>query len=782
MGHAAADSFNANNIIDDALFSNSATMTASQIDTWLNTNFGSTSCISTSHGFSAPDPTGYSPSTGFAFGGNVSAGTVIYDAAQAYNINPQVILATLQKEQSLVSGGSGCSTLAYTAAAGYGCPDGGTTYSYSGVNLYTINGVTTTSVSGTCVNSSLKAGFSQQVIRAAWLLKFGQERSEGNMSWAVVKGNWNNSDDPQSCYNGPMTQGTYQICPSGTTTYYDGYTTIDGTSVHMDDGATAALYWYTPHFSGNQSFYSIFTGWFGSVHYSQPVSSLLVVGNQSDKIYFISLNNNTRYFVPTWSTMRAFGLDRYQIVPMDDSLINTYTDGGTLKTLVWNNDDQKIYMVDGSTKYWFQQYCAQWGLDCTNSTAGDVTFMTSSYFDDILNYGGTSSPIQKAGDTYRLMQNGTKEPFADLPDMASMGYATSEAIQIQQPDLNSPQPLGPLQIVYPRFIQFSPSPLLFYYDGQNYHHVPSYDTYLAWGEPGILSPPTSTLNSTPPTSTSDLSVWTQDGSGHYYMMDSGRKIDISSSPTTWYSGSFQNFSTGILNSFPTTAQETNVSIGGGVYSIQGAAKRHVPSYDDYLWLGMQPSNTLQLAAGAAVNIPSGVDVLRDGAFFTVQGNSGLYMTNGSASYHIPSSQLASDLTINWGNVRYNLDPTVLSQGYPSAGDMSRWIKSPGRSLGYLSNQTLVTVDPTAATNWGIDTTNHASSSVDLAGLYNVPSMQGLGQFVRDSTTGGVYYGTGGSYHYVASYATIVALGGLKSPIINVYPDFFTGLTQGTTYN
>lgn len=258
--------FNHNNLMDDFVFDNSGSMNAAQIDSWLNANFPS-SCISINHGFSAPDPTGYSPSGGYTYGGNVSAGRVIYDAAQAYSINPQVLLATLQKEQSIVSGAGGCSTLAYTGAMGYGCPDGGTTYSYSGVNLYSINGNAVTSVSGTCVNSSSKAGFSQQVIHGAWLLKFGEQRSEGNTSWAVIKGNWDNSDDPPTCYGGPMTQGYRKRCSSDSTAvFYDGNITIDGSTTHMDTGPTAALYWYTPHFNGNQNFDNIFTSWFGNIY------------------------------------------------------------------------------------------------------------------------------------------------------------------------------------------------------------------------------------------------------------------------------------------------------------------------------------------------------------------------------------------------------------------------------------------------------------------------------------------------------------------------------------
>jgi hypothetical protein len=261
-GLAHAATFNPHHIADDQVFDNTGAMTVQQIDAFLNT-FPS-SCISANNGFAAPDPTGYSPSGGYTYGGNVSGGTVIQHAAAAYDLNPQVLLATLQKEQSLVSGGAGCSTLQYTGAMGYGCPDSGTTHSYSGVNLYTLRGTTYTSVSGTCVNTQAKAGFSQQVIHAAWLLKFGEQRSEGNVNWAIIRGSWDNSDDLNSCYSGPMTTGTYKVCPGGDATFYDGWRTIDGTAVHMETGATATLYWYTPHLSGNSNFFNIFTSWFGA--------------------------------------------------------------------------------------------------------------------------------------------------------------------------------------------------------------------------------------------------------------------------------------------------------------------------------------------------------------------------------------------------------------------------------------------------------------------------------------------------------------------------------------
>ena len=277
---ASASSFNANNLMDDQIFDNTGSMTSAQIDSWLNANFPS-SCISTVNGFAAPELTGYTPSGGFTYGFGASAGTVIYEASQAYGINPQVLLTTLEKEESLVSGSNGCNVLRYSAALGYGCPDGGSSFNYSQSDelspLYYSSGTPVYTVNGTCVNSAAKVGFSEQVIHAAWLLEFDRHRSEGQTNWAVIKPGWDNSDDLSTCYSGFMTQGTYAQCPGGSTAFYDGYATIDSTSVHMETGATAAFYDYTPHFSGNQNFDSIFQNWFGIIYvpsYSWRITNL----------------------------------------------------------------------------------------------------------------------------------------------------------------------------------------------------------------------------------------------------------------------------------------------------------------------------------------------------------------------------------------------------------------------------------------------------------------------------------------------------------------------------
>ena len=283
---AAAFVTNYNNLIDDHIFDNANSMNASQIDSFLNT-FPS-SCISSNNGFSAPDVTGYSPSAGFQFGSDVSAGTIIYHAAQAYGINPEVIIATLQKEEGLVKGdgsnivrnGTDCGALALSASMGYDCPDNPVYTNYSGFELYSHNGVPVTSVNNTCVQRDKYVGFARQVIAGAWLLTFDRHRSEGQNNWYVNKSNWDNTDDLGFCYSGfDVAGGPYYLCPDQDSHANDPYVVhsgqyvIDSTVVTMTNGATAALYDYTPHLHGQDLFTSNFSDWFG------PMTTVKLTGN-----------------------------------------------------------------------------------------------------------------------------------------------------------------------------------------------------------------------------------------------------------------------------------------------------------------------------------------------------------------------------------------------------------------------------------------------------------------------------------------------------------------------
>jgi len=196
----AAD-FNANNLISDSDFVNINAMSVDRVQNFLNSRG---SCLS-----------------GFSENGR-SAAQIIYDAAHGYGeasgsinginintstgtVNPGVILATLQKEQSLISDPSRCTANVLVKAMGYGCPDAG------GCN-------------------PKYAGFTKQVEWASWQLRYNYERAQGTgfSDYQVGQG---------FCWN-------------------DWNGTHCGT---FDNRATAALYRYTPHvYNGNYNFWNLF--------------------------------------------------------------------------------------------------------------------------------------------------------------------------------------------------------------------------------------------------------------------------------------------------------------------------------------------------------------------------------------------------------------------------------------------------------------------------------------------------------------------------------------------
>ena len=175
---------------------------------------------------------------------NVSAAQLIYNAAQKYTINPQVLIVLLQKEQGLVTDTWPLS-VQYKSATGYGCPDG-----------------------SAC--DSQYYGLTNQL---SWAAKMFRAIEDGSPSWYT-----------------PYILGNNYI-------KYNPISSCGGTTVNIQNRATQALYNYTPYQPnaaalksgygngdacssyGNRNFYLYFSDWFGSTYTSvryawRPVSQL----------------------------------------------------------------------------------------------------------------------------------------------------------------------------------------------------------------------------------------------------------------------------------------------------------------------------------------------------------------------------------------------------------------------------------------------------------------------------------------------------------------------------
>jgi len=225
--HAA---YNSNNIIDDGRFTNHTTMDEAAIQAFLNArNSGLKNYVD--------------PSV------NQSAAKIIRDAAWDFGINPQVIMATLQKEQSLMTNPTP-SASNINFAMGYGCP-----------------------TTGSCSFP----GFYTQVRNGSWQLRFNMHRAAGNNgTWTGPSGAvWGNSSIAYACRNTTSYYST-GLFPGRQVTFYAHTNGQAYANVTIANAATAAMYCYTPHvynpsgvpvyYSGSYNFVTFYERWFGPTY------------------------------------------------------------------------------------------------------------------------------------------------------------------------------------------------------------------------------------------------------------------------------------------------------------------------------------------------------------------------------------------------------------------------------------------------------------------------------------------------------------------------------------
>lgn len=269
----SGSNFNAGHIIDDSVFYNASEMSSGQIQQFLNAKVptcdtngtqdrsGQTrAAYGTSIGYPPPytclkDYRTNTVSKPYEAGlcngypaANHSAAEVIYNVAQSCGINPKVLIVLLQKEQGLITDDWPW-TNQYRSATGYGCPD-------------------------TAPCDAEYYGFFNQVYAAARQYKY-YAKSPGSFNFRAGRNNFIGYNPDGAC---------------------------GGSSVYIQNQATAGLYNYTPYQPnqaalavmndstpggsvhcgayGNRNFFWYYTKWFGS-----PIRSL--IGMAGGGVYYV---------------------------------------------------------------------------------------------------------------------------------------------------------------------------------------------------------------------------------------------------------------------------------------------------------------------------------------------------------------------------------------------------------------------------------------------------------------------------------------------------------------
>jgi len=213
---------------------------------------------------------------------------------QQFRISPQVLLATLQKEQSIVTDPDP-SQRQFDWAMGYGVCD-------------TCGGVG---------ESGLK-GFYNQVYYAAKQFR----------NYIDTAGQWSKK-----------VGGTYTICKT--------YKSSECKSVILENQATVNLYIYTPYLHGNENFYNIFSAWFAR---SFPDGTLVRVGKTGAAWY---IQNGERRAIQTRAAfLTRFG-DYNKILQISPDALANYPRGADIRlpnfSLV-QTPDGTTYLLSGDEK------------------------------------------------------------------------------------------------------------------------------------------------------------------------------------------------------------------------------------------------------------------------------------------------------------------------------------------------------------------------------------------------------------------------------------------------
>ncbi len=332
----SAQDFNAGRIIDDSVFYNKDSMNAQQIQDFLNrlmpncdtwgtqpSGYGNLTnaqyaqqimkwpgppyvCLNNYYENPSTGETSYEKGGG-SFSGGLSAAQIMYNAAQTYGINPQVLLVMLKKESAgPLTADTWPLKSQYKYSMGYACPDSGPNYSAN------------------C--SAEKSGFYKQMTLAAWQLKYYRDHPN-DYRYGLGLNDIQYSTDP-SC-------GTKRVNIENMSTLslyiYTPYTPNAGALANYPGTAPCGAY-------GNRNFFMFFSEWFGTTYGNRWVSL-------SDPRALVTLRTTNKIDPDSGEALQSVPAGSQIAFPTKTTLING---SGCLRTRLdtTNNADQCIKYED----------------------------------------------------------------------------------------------------------------------------------------------------------------------------------------------------------------------------------------------------------------------------------------------------------------------------------------------------------------------------------------------------------------------------------------------------
>jgi hypothetical protein len=673
----------AGRIIDDAIFFNPNTMSATDIQNFLNakvpvcdTNgtqpYGGTTRASYSISKGHPPPficlknfsqnvpamaaDAYCSSSISA--GTKSAAQIIKDVSVACSVNPQVLIVLLQKEQTLVTDDWPW-PIQYTAATGFGCPD-----------------------TSSCDPSF--SGFFNQVY-------YGARQYQ---RYAKQPGNYN--------FRGGQTANIYYN-PSATCGYG---------SVYLQNQATAGLYNYTPYQPnqaalnnlygtgnscsayGNRNFWVLFNNWFGPTTNDSSTWGLIQDPN-ANKLYLVV--GRTYYWIPGPSVEAAWGLDKYPWLNSDPNMdptayLHSLSHGPDLGYVALDSNATR-YLMDNGKKYRLSDdaHVLAWGM------GGDAA--KGIYAVGLLGLtpsGGDAGRfgVSATDGTIYLLNGSYKHLGVNSQSLSYWGYSSSNATTVTDDILNR-LPNGP---AVDRYVRVSGQDVIV--DKGRILRFKNAAVEDAWGDNAYVSIPS---YATALLSSSTVGTFMRaDNDARWYYLESGNKHYVSSSSyaNIWgwsTSNPLTVTSTDLSSSFTTGANVGYLaysSTTGKHYLIDGS-KHWIPGPSVApLWEGEQ--SVPAFSDSSLSLLPNGSNASSDVVGFA--GHSEIYALDNGTLRYIPNYNVLDAFGAFRNNVILTAGSSLFSL-VPRGTNADLVIKDGSGNAYYLENGYRFSINPSFYGTW-----------------------------------------------------------------------------------
>lgn len=659
----ASAAYNGARIIDNNVFLNASSMSAAGIQSFLSSKGSGLASRSFVMQCSAAGSTANQLyiNAGAPCNQNTSAANIIYYASRIYGVNPQVILATIQKEQSLVTTGNP-TVWQLTQAMGYGCP-----------------------TTGSCDTSS---SFFYQIDNGTWVLRYHYERANGNNSW------WS----PSSGWVCGTEKNFYKpnLYPGQNVRFYDGNGTLYRT-YYIENAATSAFYCYTPHaynnpqglygrppfgttgqyYSGSYNFVAAFEQWFGSTNMS------LAFKSASSSTVYLSVNGY-KVAVPAMGMLQDYGIDPNSIQVLSQETVDSIPtpdlgSTGISPTLSYITKSYSDSDADGGALYFISvgkknqvqsmEQLSDFGFSTQNISYLPLNFIQSLQGNALLsNY--ISTPVSAAFQ----VSGGSKRIIFDYPTYISLNPSNhATPVSYYASDLiASGMPIVTRDVL----VKYADSDTLYLLVNNTYYRVSTYDAYKCWGFEATQNTPVYRVAFNnyiaPFTTVSDLSCIVKNGSGTNYLLSGATKYTI---PSPFGIDSGQITATNLLSladKLPTNTAPLTRYIKGQstpeVWHLEGGFKKHIPSYSNYLLLKIGPSDITYVNDYAPSAIQTKGIKLGSGQVVKANESPSVFVVSGNSRILYSRSDDYLGYKNSWSSIE-SYPQSTLDQLYPYQGSI-----------------------------------------------------------------------------------------------------------------